>query len=103
MHSTLDAPTRNGTTRQPAAAYRMVKDQAQRLSQAVRTGAEQRVHDARRAARRQINRAEDSLDATASSVRRHPFGSMAVAFAAGGAITLLAVVAARLARRDGYR
>lgn len=104
MPSTLEAlagaSKTNGTLRQPTAAYRMVKGQARRLSQAVMDGAEQRVHDARRVARKQLNRAEDAVDATASSVRRHPFRSVAVAFAAGGVITLIALAAARV-RRNG--
>lgn len=106
MQTTLDAPSTertNGAARQPSAAYRMVKHQAQRMSQSVTDGIEQRVHDARRAARKQMNRAEDTVDAAASSVRRHPFRSIAVAFAAGGAVTLLALATARLRRRFGRR
>lgn len=96
----VGASKSNGTVRQPTAAYRMAKGQARRLSRAVMDGAGQRVHDARRVARRQLNRAEDAVDATASSVRRHPFRSVAVAFAAGGVVTLLALGAARV-RRNG--
>lgn len=104
MPATLETPVGarhgNGSLRAPTAAYRMVKGQARRLSRSVMDSAEQRVHDARRLARRQLNRAEDAADATASSVRRHPFRSVAVAFAAGGVVTLIALVAART-RRNG--
>lgn len=49
---------------------------------------DERVHDARRTARRARFLTEDVSDGTAILLRRHPFRSMAVAFVAGIGLAL---------------
>lgn len=74
----------------PRTNGRRVRRQIGQRRNAVLDALNDGVHDAKRAARRARFATEDVTDVAAVLLRRHPFRSAGIAFAAGAAIALAA-------------
>jgi ElaB/YqjD/DUF883 family membrane-anchored ribosome-binding protein len=71
-------------------AYNHLLRQARRTKATMTDVIDERLHAARRAARKRALEAQDAVDGVGILLRRRPFRSVGVAFAAGAAIGALA-------------
>ena len=95
MNATREAPARRAAAAfNKSIAYRLARSSADRLRDRVASEARARVHAVRRAARARAMALEDAADTARIAVRRHPWRSLGFAFAAGGAVGIIATAAA---------